>query len=72
MAHIAVDDLVVLCVLDDLENLLDGTVDIAARATKRNDVLAGGIIRLCAKLDGESLVFADDTAECSECENIGH
>ena len=61
--HIAVNDLVVLRGLDDLHNLLDGPVYVCADPTNDDNVLGRGVISIRTKLDGQSLVLADDTIQ---------
>ena len=58
----AVDDLVVLGVLDDLEDLLDGTIDVGADTADKNDVLGRRVSGLGANFDGQRGVLTDDAA----------
>lgn len=57
---IAVDNLVVLGSLDDLLDLLDGTVNIGANTANDDDVLGGRITSIRTELDGQSFVLTDD------------
>ena len=59
----AVINLVVLGVLDDLENLLDSMIDIGTGTTDKDDIDAFWITSLCADLDRKRLIFADDAVD---------
>lgn len=59
--YVAANNLVILGILDDLLDLLDGTIDVSADTTNDNDVLSRSITSLGANLDGQGLVFTNDT-----------
>ena len=61
--HIASDDFVVLGVLDDLFDLLDCAINIAADTSDLDDVLGRRIANLGTELDGQGLVLANDTVK---------
>ena len=65
LSGVATDDSVVLGILDDLEDLLDSTIDICACTADQDHVLSRGITDLSADLHGKRLVLADDSIQRS-------
>lgn len=61
--HIAVNNLVVLRGLDDLLDFLHRAVDVGADTTNDDDVLRRRITSIRTKLNGQRLVFTDDTVQ---------
>lgn len=57
----AVDDDIVLRVLDNFQDFLDRAVDIGTSTADDNSILASGVLRICADLDGKGLLLANDT-----------
>ena len=60
--YVAAENQVVLRVLDNLLDLLDGAVDFAAGTADEDDVLGGRVPNLGTDLDGEGVLVADDAA----------
>ena len=60
--YVAAENQVVLRVLDNLLDLLDGAVDFAAGTADEDDVLGGRVPNLGTDLDGEAVLVTDDAA----------
>lgn len=58
--HITVNNLVILGIFNDLENFLDGPINVSANTTNENGVFSSAFASFNVKLDHERLVFAND------------
>ena len=65
ITHETTKNLVVLGILNDSVNLLDGAIDLRARTTNKDDV-DRIMSSLRTNLNREGLLFADDTETRSE------
>jgi hypothetical protein len=63
--HIAANNGIILGILDDLGDVFDGTIDIDAGASDKDDILIRCIANFSAKLDRERRVLTDDAGTCS-------
>jgi hypothetical protein len=63
--HIAANNGIILGILDDLGDVFDGTIDIDAGASDKNDIFIRCVANFSAKLDRERRVLTNDTGTCS-------
>jgi len=59
-AHVAAEDLVVLRIFDDVEDLLDGTINITVDTTDEDSIFARRVSCLSTNFDKEGFVFANN------------
>lgn len=65
--YIAVDNLVVLGTFNDLQNLLDGPVNIGANTANENSFLSGVFTCVGTKFNHKGFVLANDTVKHRMC-----
>lgn len=59
----AVDDLVILGILNNLVDVPDSAINVGAHTTDKNNVRSSSIAGLRTDLDGQSSVFPNDTVK---------
>lgn len=64
--YIAVDDLVVLCIFDNLKNFSDGSVNVCTDTADENGIFICAFTSLSTKLNRQSLVFTNDSGRENE------
>ena len=61
VAYVAVDNFIVLCILDDLEDFPDSSINLRAGTTNEDGILGCRVAGFGTHFDRKGLVFTDNS-----------